>query len=37
MKKKIVRKKVGRYKEKDKYRENLKAFYDKKIKEWKKI
>jgi|TARA_B100000768_G_C11076510_1_gene288875 hypothetical protein len=37
MKKKQTRKKVGKYKEKEKYRENLKAFYDKKIKEWQTI
>jgi len=37
MQEKRVRKKVGKYKEKEKYRENLKAFYDKKMKEWEKI
>tara|TARA_R100000656_G_C3950115_1_gene128299 strand:- start:527 stop:640 length:114 start_codon:yes stop_codon:yes gene_type:complete len=37
VKKIIERKKVGKYKEKEKYRENLKKFYDKKIKEWQTI
>lgn len=37
MEDKRKRKKVGKYREKDRYRENLKAFYEKKIKEWKNI
>jgi len=37
MEQKRKRKKVGKYKEKEKYRENLKKFHEKVIKEWQTI